>query len=816
MELLAPAGSKEQLIAALEAGADAIYMGGKLFSARKYAANFTEEEMIDAVKMCHVLGVPVYITLNTLIADSEWDALREYLKFLDSLRIDGLLVQDIGVAREVRELAPDIPLHASTQMTVSNLDGVNFLKNLNFKRAVLSRELSLKEIRQIASQTDMEIEVFVHGALCVCYSGQCLMSSFIGGRSGNRGACAQPCRLPYDLVNAKGHVFSEDCGPYLLSLKDMTGLDRLRELREAGVASLKIEGRMKSPDYVYAVVSSYRTAINALQKGKETDEESLFRGMKEYFNRGYTHGYYDHTESRAMITEFAPGNHGIPAGKVMRVRGKTFLFSAEAVHESGEITGISYITEARNMAFLPADKIQKKDTYFEAACERKPIKNTPVFWHLKKAEQRFSLKEMKRKIPVFFQLSAVPGKQITLSFADADGHEGTVLSEYIAEKAVSRVTEDAVIRKQLSRLGNTLFRLEKAEIRNEGCMTPQSVLNHLRQDAVQYLETQREESVFRRRPVAEETSVWKAAAVRPGRESMELAVRTDSVEQALSAMSGGAGRIIFGGESFLHKKIPLRDYQTVLERGRALGIPVVFSSPRVVREENLSACRSEFIRLGQLRPDAMEIQFPGARLWAEALPESVALEGGPSLNIFNGQAIKEAADWGLSFVWLSQELTLNQIRNITALGIPAGAVVYGRTEMMISEYCVINSVLGGTDKTHCRAPCMKDRYFLKDQRNRLFPVRTDEWCHMHILNSEILDMRPYMGSLVRAGLRRFCIDVRGTDEDAGTLCRSFAEAIKNPASVQNKESGTRGHFFRGILQDSHPARNGADSQNTKR
>ena len=226
MELLAPAGSKEQLIAALEAGADAIYMGGKLFSARKYAANFTEEEMIDAVKMCHVLGVPVYITLNTLIADSEWDALREYLKFLDSLRIDGLLVQDIGVAREVRELAPDIPLHASTQMTVSNLDGVNFLKNLNFKRAV-SRELSLKEIRQIASQTDMEIEVFVHGALCVCYSGQCLMSSFIGGRSGNRGACAQPCRLPYDLVNAKGHVFSEDCGPYLLSLKDMTGAPRV-------------------------------------------------------------------------------------------------------------------------------------------------------------------------------------------------------------------------------------------------------------------------------------------------------------------------------------------------------------------------------------------------------------------------------------------------------------------------------------------------------------------------------------------------------------------------------------------------------------
>lgn len=267
MELLAPAGSPEQLYAALEAGADAVYMGGKAFSARKYAGNFTEEEMTEAVRYCHILGVRVYVTLNTLIADSEWEEMEKYLRFLGSIHIDGLLVQDLGVARAARRLIPDIPLHASTQMTVSNLDGVEILKSFHFRRAVLSREVSIEEMKQICGQTDMEIEVFVHGALCVCYSGQCLMSSFIGGRSGNRGSCAQPCRMPYALIDEAGRKIESEAGPYILSLRDMTGLDRLKELKEAGVVSLKIEGRMKSPDYVYAVVSAYRKALDAIEKG---------------------------------------------------------------------------------------------------------------------------------------------------------------------------------------------------------------------------------------------------------------------------------------------------------------------------------------------------------------------------------------------------------------------------------------------------------------------------------------------------------------------------------------------------------------------
>lgn len=256
MELLAPAGSPEHLRAALDAGADAVYLGGKLFSARRFAGNFSNAEMAEAISEAHLHGAAVYVTLNTLIGDVEMRDLKAYLSFLETLPLDGLLVQDLGVAALARRLAPSIPLHASTQMTISNLDGALFMKSLGFQRVVLSRELSLPEIKKIVVESGVEIEVFVHGALCVCYSGQCLMSSFMGGRSGNRGACAQPCRMPYHLVDDKGHRYNHD-GDYILSLKDMMGIERIPDFLDAGVASLKVEGRMKSVEYVYNTVAAY-------------------------------------------------------------------------------------------------------------------------------------------------------------------------------------------------------------------------------------------------------------------------------------------------------------------------------------------------------------------------------------------------------------------------------------------------------------------------------------------------------------------------------------------------------------------------------
>lgn len=268
IELLAPAGSWEALEAAVNAGADAVYMGGKAFGARAYASNFDREEMAKAVYFAHMHRVRLYITVNTLVDDSELEELADYLLFLNNVGVDGIIVQDLGVIRLARRIVPQLPLHASTQMTITNSGGVEFATGAGMERSVLARELSLKEI-EAACAKGADIEAFIHGALCVCYSGQCLMSSLIGGRSGNRGRCAQPCRLPYHLLNGKGEdmLAGRDAGQYLLSPKDMNTLSVLPQLIDAGVMSYKIEGRMKRPEYVAVVVDAYRRAIDSCLAG---------------------------------------------------------------------------------------------------------------------------------------------------------------------------------------------------------------------------------------------------------------------------------------------------------------------------------------------------------------------------------------------------------------------------------------------------------------------------------------------------------------------------------------------------------------------
>ena len=254
MELLAPAGSSAALHAAVQSGADAVYLGGSRFGARHSAENFTAEDMKKWVDYCHLYGVDVHVTVNTLIKEKEIAALQEYVKELNNIGVDALIVQDIGAAEIIKNTIPDMTLHASTQMTVTSLEGVKYLENMGFSRVVLARELSEKEIEHICKNAKAEIEVFVHGAICMCYSGQCLMSSILGGRSGNRGRCAQPCRLPYELLEKDKSAGNG----YILSPKDMALVNDLGTLNKIGVASLKIEGRLKRAEYVSAVVGVYR------------------------------------------------------------------------------------------------------------------------------------------------------------------------------------------------------------------------------------------------------------------------------------------------------------------------------------------------------------------------------------------------------------------------------------------------------------------------------------------------------------------------------------------------------------------------------
>ncbi len=301
MELLAPAGSYQALRAAMHSGADAVYIGGTEFSARRTADNFSPEQMKEWIDYCHLYGVAVHVAANTLIKEKEAAAFLAYIGTLNRMGVDAVIIQDIGMAESVHQAFPQLPLHASTQMTVASLEGVRYLENLGFSRVVLSRELSRKAVKKIAENTHAELEVFVHGALCMCYSGQCLMSSMIGGRSGNRGLCAQPCRLPYTLFDGE----KKKKQGYLLSPKDLCLADELRELDKIGITSLKIEGRLKRPEYVSTVVGVYRKCIDEVRPANEQEKKQL---ADAFCRSGFTDGYWKDQISGAMMSYQTPGN----------------------------------------------------------------------------------------------------------------------------------------------------------------------------------------------------------------------------------------------------------------------------------------------------------------------------------------------------------------------------------------------------------------------------------------------------------------------------------------------------------------------------
>jgi putative protease len=325
-ELLVPAGGRDQFIAAVENGADAVYIGGHLFNARINAGNFDDEELQAAVDFAHKRGVKVYVTMNTLLTDEELNGALHYAGFLYEAGVDGLIIQDLGLGRLVREYMPDFPLHLSTQATVYDLRGVETAARLGYERVVLARELSLAEIKDICRNTETEIEVFVHGALCICYSGQCQLSRYFGGRSGNRGRCAQPCRLPYRTSDSAGKPV--DTFRYPLSPKDQCLIRELGSLAEAGVLSLKIEGRMKSAEYVAVVTSIYRKYLDLYyEKGSYTVSDEDLLALTQIFNRGgFTDDYLRGEDGMDLMSGELPKHQGVRIGKVIkRIQGTALL-----------------------------------------------------------------------------------------------------------------------------------------------------------------------------------------------------------------------------------------------------------------------------------------------------------------------------------------------------------------------------------------------------------------------------------------------------------------------------------------------------------
>ena len=816
IELLAPAGSWEALEAAVNAGADAVYMGGKAFGARQYASNFDREEMAKAVYFAHMHRVRIYITVNTLVDDSEMKELASYLLFLNNVGVDGIIVQDLGVIRLSKQIVPDLPLHASTQMTVTNSSGVDFAVAAGMERTVVARELSLEEIKAACSR-GTEIETFIHGALCVCYSGQCLMSSLIGGRSGNRGRCAQPCRLPYKLMNPKGEdmLAGKDAGQYLLSPKDMNTLEILPQLIEAGVVSYKIEGRMKRPEYVAIVVDAYRRAIDSYKAGNYNVPAEDLDNIEQIFNRDFTTAYMTRRPGREMMSDRRPNNRGVLVGRVAKLdkaRNKATVKLDKELHlgdglefwvSVGGRVGTTVTEMLRNGESVSVAKVGEQVTIDVPNGVRL---NDRVFRTLDAGlmayAQQFFGPEAKKRIPVDAVVTAKLGEPMKIMLTDDEGNVGYGETNFIVEAARKRALDDEVVRKQIDRLGTTEYLLNSLTFEHDdNVMVPMSEMNEARRMAAESLDAARLEAFAPARKQRHSMNVELVPQERGTRGSRSIVtVHCDTVAKVEAALAGGADRVLFAGDCFSTKVVTNEDYRTVVALARKAGKEVAFATPRIIKEAQLKYFDKLFALWNELAPDYVYIsnnglwplakKYPNLKLWADM-----------TLNIYNVQSLEFWNEAGAQGALLSPELTMAQVEHLAAVApMPVECMVQGRLEMMVSEYCVGGSFLGDLHKGACKFNC-KEPLFLGDRKEASFPVVGDQYCKMHILNAHELSMLTNIKHMEGIGVSSLRIDGRNYEaKEVGELTRMYKQVLRGEMHIEeNLPNTTRGHYFRGVL-----------------
>lgn len=826
VELLAPAGSREALVAAVENGANAIYLAGNAFGARAYASNFDREALREAIHFAHLRKVAIHVTVNTIVADEEMGPLRDYLRFLYEAGADAVLVQDLGVARVAHETVPDLPLHASTQMSVSSLEGVRALAELGFTRVVLARELSLKEIRHICAHAPVEIETFMHGALCVCYSGQCLMSSMIGGRSGNRGRCAQPCRLPYTLVDEKGQdVLGDKAGSYLLSPRDLSTIDVIPDLIEAGVSSLKIEGRMKRPEYVATVVRTYREAIDTYYAGKGyavTQEER--DDLAQIFNRDFTTAYLEGRPGKAMMSDRRPNNRGLLIGRVtaydwdrrivtVKLSGRLGLGDQVDfwVKVGGRVTAtISALTDAKGRAveegqagdivsFAIPSAVRDHDRVFKVYDARL----------MERAKETYASGAPVRRIPVAIAVRAAVGEPLTVTLCDAEGHRGEGRTDFIGEPARKRPLSEEIIRKQVSRLGTSVYEMKSlyCDIAGE-VMVPMSEINEARRKAVEALDALRLKEIEAREHRPEPKFTDRIA--RPTPKKADFLVAVDTLGKAEAALAAGADGILFGGESYEHRVIAPEEYERAWQMAREAGARIDFNTPRIVHDGQQKHVERLLDAFAAFPPDAVHVHNIAMLALVRRLTD-FAIHADYSLISYNKQTLAFLKDYGASGATLSPELTAKEIRQLAKESpLPLTCIVHGRLELMVSNYCVTGSFLGGCGEGPCTQPCTRGHFALKDRKDALFPLAMDQFCHMHVLNSKVLSMMPHSMKFRAAGIETMQIEAKAMGEkEIAAIVKAYRKAMafpEEPDEVQlswiHEQEGkdiTRGHYFRGVL-----------------
>jgi len=811
-ELLAPAGNYESLVAAVQGGANAVYLSGKSFGARKYADNFDLGGIDEAVAYCHIRDVKVYVTVNTLIKNEELQAVINYIGELYALDVDAVIVQDIGLVQLIGQHYPDFECHASTQMTLHNVDDVRVAQEMGLKRVVLARELSVEEIQHVIKETGVEVEAFVHGALCVSYSGQCLMSSMIGGRSGNRGRCAQACRKNYQLVtfeDMRSERESIDSG-YLLSPKDLCTVTDFEKIMATDIYSYKIEGRMKGPEYTYQVVSTYRALIDeALDNNGQLSKISIDTAMEKLekvFNRDFTKGLLlgDSIDNRMSMD--TPSNKGYAIGEVIGFDSKRQQLKMKLEREisvgddlqirrsnktiGGRVEHV-FIGGAKEKFGAPGEEVRIPFKY--NAYPGEVIYKT--FDKVLASEIHQWLDKERLKKPVHMVIRLTEGQPVSLEVTDNRDNKVSVMGERLVEKALKiALTEERIV-EQLSKIGDTPYHLESYEIHLADDVTvPVKELNLMRREALMELSDLREVFYAERK---EQTTKVKLNDLVMSLEELdidelkyplELRCSVATLEQLEAVIASGIKTIYYKD---------IKTVESAYDRCKESEIAFSFHGNKILHDRDLQSVLAWL----ETHEDAGLVT---GHIGGVQQVSKRRVAGDYSLNVMNIETAKFYKEQGLESIYLSPELTSEELKVFQGSHAKKEVLLFGRQGVMTMNYCPVKAC----DQCKSMSDCQISHYGLVDEKKVFFPLFATDCRHVQVLNGPYVNLVDEISRLEHMGISLFRLEFYNEDRAfVNGALTMVKKAMEKDSSYKNDEewlkttydiSYTNGHLRRGV------------------
>ncbi len=782
-ELLAPAGSFEALKAAVEAGCDAVYCGGSMFGARAFANNFTTEELVEAIDYCHTYGRALYLTVNTLLKNSEIEAeLYNYLKPLYEAGLDAVIVQDLGVLRFIRDNFPYLDIHASTQMTVLGKNFAKELESIGVSRVVTPRELSLSEIKNIYETTQVEIETFVHGALCYCYSGQCLMSSLIGQRSGNRGKCAQPCRLPYS--------YADGAEKYLLSPKDLCSIQLLPELLESGIYSLKIEGRMKNPEYVSVVTSIYRKYIDLYEKNGRNGYKVLNADVDkllEVYNRGgFTEGFFNKQNSKDIIFTSKPNHLGVKAGTIKKISGNNIYFNSSIALNKNDVLEF----RLKNKEYISFNL--GSDYAAGEACTgflyKKGVKNINDLYNTDIYRTKNAILEADcafKKLDLNGKISIRHDKNIEFSAWYKDIRIS--LSFDKPSKAIKQAIDEKAVLKQLNKTGNEEFNFGNIEVElDKDIFVQLGLLNQIRREVMEAFKTELLRGFKRQSSVKKEPLDISEKANTEQEIYSALVTTAEQLKEVLKADNIKTVYIEQAFNSYHELKLMCEMVRKAFKRP-------ILAMPHITRQVFDKELKNNLNFY--LENDYEGYMFRNLETFFMFKSNGIDLKEivfDSNIYTYNNYSYEYYRGLGAKVLTASYEHNLKELRNMPKNNLEIN--IYGYIPIMLSANCV-NKTLSKCS-VNFKKKADADFYEFKDRLgNKLKYVCNCKYCYNIIYNNVPLSAFEELLMVINYGYRRFRLNFTVENgEETSSILKYYFENISEGAPSDY----TKGHLKRGV------------------